>query len=177
MGWWLIGQPRWVGALVRGGVFGLLLGLYFGAQHGWLSGVITGVVGGAIWGPLMTRVSADSQSSLVAAAGPLSAEELTAAVRAASRGPQPDDSPTVVNGAAAILSYGLRVLERQRLATAILFGVFAVLSVTTAVMERSWWWASVAAIAVVVEIRQLTAATRYRRRLRALDSVDSARSL
>lgn len=87
MGWWLIGQPRRVGALVRGGVFGLLLGLYFSAAHGWLSGVITGVVGGALWGPLMTRISAASQSNLLAAAGPLPAAELTAAVRAASRGP------------------------------------------------------------------------------------------
>lgn len=159
-----------------GVLYGAVLGVFAGVRQGWVSGVITGVGGGAVFGPAMLLVTGPYQENLLLSAGPLAPAELSAAVRAAGRGPQPGDTAGVLVGAVGITRYRIEMMNRRRrLSLWTVVGVL-LMTVVLGVTDSRWWWL-LAVFCVGGLIVQLSSPGRLNRRLALLEAAVPAGSI
>ncbi|WP_130335441.1 hypothetical protein [Micromonospora kangleipakensis] len=141
--------PVWQRGVLIGVLYAGSLALIFGVMlgSGWGPAVVGALVGGVIFVAGMTLAMARAEKALNPVAGPpLTADERVQAVRAVDHG-QPSDNPRVQ--AAAVTLARQRVRQRIGIVLlAVLFGFFALVAATFAVLENPRWWL-LAAIVVV----------------------------
>jgi hypothetical protein len=129
--WWVFGAMTGLPlALTAGVLVGLRYGdLLFAVLCGLLAGLVTGLVTGI--------VAAKTNERIRAAVGPIPPEHVAAVMRAAHRGPVPQD-PAVREAALRMAVHQLTETSRFYRSAVLGFGFFAVFDAFAAVVTGAW---------------------------------------
>lgn len=154
---WLAEASRPTLSLLVGGYSGALivLGLIVVREERWwvalLAGVVVGALAGVVVGPVLHR----QYDPVRGAVGPLAAPTRRAALRAASRGPVPEDDDARA-AALELVEHQLAEYRRQWWLTWTVLPFGVLLTTLLALTDSPWWWLAVAPTAAAA----MTAATR-----------------
>ncbi|GLY32198.1 hypothetical protein [Kineosporia sp. NBRC 101731] len=177
---WLVGAPRWKIALVQGTFFGTCMAIFAffnssGPEEGaarFIGPVVGGVVAGVFFGLFMSHFITNMNSDLISAAGLNDPQELREAIRASRRGPVPAD-PRIRQAALRVARHHLSVVERQRISSPALFGVFVLGYIAMAFLLSPWWLVAAAFFAAML-VYTVIQPNHLARRIVDLDTTDNA---
>lgn len=135
--------PRWVLVLFHGVPFGIVMGTFVKTDgESWTSAVVGGLIMGLAFGLAMGFRAYKWQSEMQAAEGGLPAVKATAAHRASSRGPVPED-PEVRAVALRIATQDLAGFRRTGMASVVV-ALALIASVVGSVTASPWYLLPVA---------------------------------
>jgi hypothetical protein len=138
--------PRWAQSVAIGVYFGLLFGLTYRAWgEDWASVLFVASLGSVIFGGSAYRVGLSRDRELRETLLPLEPAQRRLAVRAAHRGPVPDD-PAVLDAALDIADYDLARIEENCALTRVLLAAMTLAAGIAAIVQFSPWWAIVAVL-------------------------------
>lgn len=144
---WLLYAPMWVRVLVAGVPFGTVMGIFIGADRAhWVVGGIGGAVAGAVFGLLMAPMLERQNRPVREALESTPERSWKAAVRAAWRGPVPEDHETRA-AAARLVGVQLSQTRRTRRLSLVAFPLFLALEIYQALVSSPWFWAAAAVFA------------------------------
>jgi hypothetical protein len=153
---WLAHASRWQLALITGIPFGVVMGVYAGVQsERWPVAVIGGALGGVIVGPVMGAFAYRQNRSVRETIGGAAVESRRRIVRAAWRGPVPDD-PEDRAAAARLADHQRAQMRRTRTLSVGVFAVFLVLESYLAIARSPWFWLAAAFMAGMLALSLLT---------------------
>ena len=138
--------PLWVTFLVVAVPTGASMTLTLGL-HGvsWIVSVVVGAWAGAFYGCMVAPIVERQNRPVREAMAGLSKQDWKTAVRAAGRGPAPEE-PAARAAAAWLLGGQLAKVRRRRTPFLIGYSLAIPLAIYGAVVHSPWWWAAVAVV-------------------------------
>ena len=135
--------PRWAQSVAIGVYFGLIFALGSRAWgENWASVLVAASFGAVIFGGSTYRIGLSRDRELRETLLPLEPAQRRLAVRAAHRGPVPDD-PAVLDAALDIADYDLARIEENCALTRVLLAAMTLAAGIAAIVQFSSWWAIV----------------------------------